>query len=409
MLKRLYSDPTDLMDLQEGVLKGLCLRPPKKVDKPTYEIVGDIERFDTRDHVYSRMAMRPGSPHYEDYYSRHPERKDNDEDVRKRGMQAGKELLEKNRVNEEISISGFYGALGLGHPKFVERFIRLIVEPTGMIDMDDRVEVDPAAMSRKIKAYALHMGAAKVGITELNPKWVYSYDAVPPYGKPIELDYKYVICMAFPQDPFMMANHNGLAQNWEVGWKYSYASFVSLHIANFIRHLGWPTRPVPTFSTPFLVPPVFIDAGIGEDARCGYVITKEVGNNFRPGGVLTDLPLVPDKPVDFGAQDFCDKCGICAERCPSGAIPKGDREVVRGVRKWHIDADKCYRYWNTTGHSCGICQVVCPWNHPNTLFHKTSRELAERVPSLRKALILGEKMCYKYKPAPEPKWLTDQI
>lgn len=39
-LSTLYSDPTKLMKVEEGVLKGLPVCSPRKVDGPTYEIVG---------------------------------------------------------------------------------------------------------------------------------------------------------------------------------------------------------------------------------------------------------------------------------------------------------------------------------------------------------------------------------
>ena len=296
----------------------------------------------------------------------------------------------------------------MSRPDLVEARLKNITLPVGRVSAP-RAEADPAAMSRKIKAMGLQLGAGKVGITELNQQWVYTYEPQPSYGKPVECNFKYVICLAVPQDPFMIANHRGLGTTWEVGWTYSYASFISVIIANFIRHLGWPARPVPTFATPYLVCPVFIDAGIGEDGRCGYVVSKELGNNFRPGGVLTDLPLVPDKPVDFGLQDFCDHCGICAETCPAGAIPTGGREVVMGVRKWKIDPEKCYRYWNTIGHACGICQVVCPWNHKNNLLHNIVREVVQRVPILRKFLVHADKIFFSYKPGPDPRWLAEFI
>jgi len=281
-------------------------------------------------------------------------------------------------------------------------------QPKGMVEVG-RAEVDPTRMSRKIKAFGLHLGAGKVGITELNQRWVYTREVGPSYGQPVECNYKYVICLAVPQDPFLKASQTSLGEEWETGWKYAYASLISIIMANFIRHLGWPARPVPTFSTPYIAPPVFIDAGIGEDARCGQVVTKEFGNNFRPGGVLTDLPLVPDKPVDFGLQDFCDKCLICADHCPSGAISHGGRVVVRGVRKWQIEAEKCIQYMYAAGGSCGICQVVCPWNHANNWFHNGVREMASKFPSVRKQIISTDKFFYKHKQGPDPEWMTDAI
>ena len=408
MLKTLLSDPTDLMNIDAGTLKGMVFNPPRKVDKPTYEIVGPVERYDARDYAWARMVMPVGSPAYEDYYSRHPQQKAVDDDLRERGKRSGKKLLESDRVNEEIAVSGFYGTIALSRPKMVDALIKNPQQPQGMYQMD-RAEVDPARMSRKLKAFGLHLGAARVGITGLNQNWVYTHETMPNYGQPVTCDYKYVICLAVPQDPFLKANQTGLGEEWEVGWKYAYASFISLIMANVIRHLGWRARPVPTFNTPYIVAPVFVDAGMGEYGRCGQVVTKEFGNNFRPGGVLTDLPLIPDKPVDFGLQDFCEKCTICADRCPSGAIPKGNKVVVRGVRKWQIDADQCIKYLYTTGHSCGICQVVCPWNHTNNWFHNSIREIAERLPGLRKLIISADRSLYQHPPAPDPKWMTEPV
>lgn len=215
--------------------------------------------------------------------------------------------------------------------------------------------------------------------------------------------------MAFPQNISYLQNHTEWGVNLEVGWKYSYAAFVSFAVADYVKRLGWRARPSPVTSTPYLVPPLFIDCGIGEDGRCGYTVTKEFGNNWRPGGVLTDLPLAPDKAVDFGLQDFCDKCGICAEACPSGAISSGGRELVRGYRKWHVDVDKCYGYWAAIGRTCAVCQVVCPWSHGSNLFHKSVRELAQRLPFLRKALTKGEEMFYSRRPKPDPRWISEPI
>ncbi len=408
MLKRLSSDPTDLMNIGEGTLRGLVFTPPRKVDKPTYEVVGPDERYDTRDHMWARMSMPVGSPAYEDYYSRHPDKKAIDDDLRERGRGSGWKRLEGNRVAEEMAISGYYGAMAMSRPRLVEAFLKITMIPVGMVKTE-AAEVDPASMSRKIKAFGLHLGAGKVGITELNQRWVYTHEAVPAYGQPVECNYKYVICMAVPQDPFLKASQTGLGQEWEVGWKYAYASFISVIMANFIRHLGWPARPAPTFNTPYIVCPVFIDAGIGEDSRSTQVVTKELGNNWRPAGVLTDLPLVPDKPVDFGLQDFCDKCRICAERCPAGAIPKGGRGVVRGVRKWQLDAEKCLRYSSTIGRTCGICQVVCPWNHSNNWFHNGVREVASKFAGTREPIISADRFFYKHRPGPDPKWMTEPL
>lgn len=47
-----------------------------------------------------------------------------------------------------------------------------------------------------------------------------------------------------------------------------------------------------------------MDAGLGELSRVGYLITKAFGPRVRLAAVTTNMPLVPDKPVDLGAEDL---------------------------------------------------------------------------------------------------------
>lgn len=252
MLKRLFQDPSELINFHDGTLKGLSFSPSREVDCPTYEIVGDIERFDGRDQIYNRHLLRPGSDEYRDYYSRHPERKEGDDRRRQHAVEIGKRLQEDDPVNHYLSLSGFYAAVALSRPDVVEaQNIRMRISPIDMIE-GKRIQMGPEDMSQKIKAFGLHLGAAKVRIAKLNQNWLYSHYTLPQYGKPVVLDYKYIICLAFYQDPFMIAGGANPGVDLEVGFKYGYASFVSTIMANFIRRLGWPARPLPTFSAPIL-------------------------------------------------------------------------------------------------------------------------------------------------------------
>lgn len=407
LLKRLYTDPTDLMDLEVGTLKGLSISPPKEVNQPTYEIVGPVERYDQRDLATIRLTLKPGSPQYEEYYSRHPEKKDADDETRCVIAESVKKLAHRNHenlLNRLVAEAGFLGTTAVSRPDLVEARLRR-PNVRDSLSEGERVEADPALITSKIKALALYLGTGKVRITEIKPEWVYTYQRD---GQPVKLDYKYIICMAFPQDPFMQESKMGNAVSLEIGWRYSFAAYVSLIVANYIRELGWPARSLPSGNSPYLVVPTFVDAGIGEQGRCGYVVTKEFGNNWRPSAVATDMPLVIDKPVDFGLQYFCEKCSICAEKCPSGAIPKGGREIVRGVQKWQADTEKCHLRRQKSGVACDICQLVCPWNHANNFIFNGLREIAQNMPGLRSALIRAESFFYPRKKArPQPKWLRD--
>ena len=391
-----------------GVMKRFEIRrvsPPPEVENPTYEIVGRVERYDQRDHPNARAVLVAGSMEYEDYYRRHPELKNWDDENRSRDARHRKAFQDEDPIGAQMAPSVFYGRRVLGLSDIVEGKVAGRHKP-----VRNRVDADPEAMAKIIKSYANYLGAGRVRITPLNQDWVYTHYASPytpePYGKPVELNFKNVICMAFPQNLEMKADGDGIAEHLEVGWMYAYSSLVAVIIAQYIRSLGWPARALPPENSPILIVPTFVDAGIGEQGRTGHVVTKEFGNNFRPGAVVTDMPLSIDKPVDFGLQDFCQKCKICADDCPAAAIPTGDREEVRGVKLWQFSGDKCRRYRDSTGRHCGICQYVCPWNFPNNWFHNSIRELNQRSSLMRKLAILGHHLFYgRFKRGPQPEWI----
>ncbi len=143
-----------------------------------------------------------------------------------------------------------------------------------------------------------------------------------------------------------------------------------------------------------MLPPVAYDAGLGELGRFGYLISPKFGARTRLGAVTTEIPLVPDGPIQFGVQDFCRRCKKCAVNCPPGAIPADNRTVVRGVEKWQLDIEKCYRYWRVVGTDCGLCMRVCPFSHPDTLAHNILRSGIKRSSFARSVSVYGDDLFY---------------
>jgi epoxyqueuosine reductase QueG len=152
---------------------------------------------------------------------------------------------------------------------------------------------------------------------------------------------------------------------------------------------------------------------MGELGRHGLMLTRELGSALKLACVTTDLPLVYDPPIDIGVDEFCKDCKICAEVCPSAAIPFGDKKVVRGVRKWAINSQACFRIWKETGTDCGVCVAACPWTKPRTRLHRLAAGLATRKMGAGWWMSRAEKLLYgKFKPhkapayfeEPEPLW-----
>jgi reductive dehalogenase len=113
-----------------------------------------------------------------------------------------------------------------------------------------------------------------------------------------------------------------------------------------------------------------IMAGLGEHCRAMHVITPEQGLRQRIFAVVTDLPLAPGKPVDFGVMRFCRVCKKCSDVCPPKAI-NGDTEPSwnilgdyqqAGIKSWHRIEPRCLSYIKQSGSSqgCILCFAVCP-------------------------------------------------
>jgi len=100
------------------------------------------------------------------------------------------------------------------------------------------------------------------------------------------------------------------------------------------------------------------------------LITPQYGPRVRLCKIFTDLPLEPDKPIEFGVNEFCKKCKLCAEHCEVDAISMDDdpsfevacRSNNPGALKWYTDVERCYLYWCENSADCSTCIKVCPYN-----------------------------------------------
>lgn len=117
------------------------------------------------------------------------------------------------------------------------------------------------------------------------------------------------------------------------------------------------TDPGPMASALLLIPPA-IKCGLGEPGKHGSMISRHFRSGVRLAAVTTDMPLIATAPKRFGADEFCQSCQICARECPPAAIGP-EKQMVRGVRRWYVDFDKCIPYFAESA-SCGICIAVCP-------------------------------------------------
>jgi reductive dehalogenase len=269
---------------------------------------------------------------------------------------------------------------------------------------------DPESMSLHIKETAYFLRADLVGICELPPYAVYTNQF--PHGEPIELNHKYAIALLIDQD--LKTSEAFTGSDWISNamsmMSYSTSGFIAMVLADYIRRLGYPARAHFFANYQLVVPPILLWAGLGEMSRIAdCVVNPFLGPRFKAAVVTTDLPLAPDKPIDFGLQDFCSKCKKCARECPSGALSDRGKIVHNGYEKWPLDVKKCtsMRVGNKHGAGCGTCLKVCPWNKPFTPFHRIIRRTMTTIPAARRFGIWGDDLLGYGKPDYENKWWLD--
>jgi reductive dehalogenase len=189
---------------------------------------------------------------------------------------------------------------------------------------------------------------------------------------PCELNHKYAIAVLIDQDDRTSKAYTGSdwISNSMSMMSYATSGFIAIILADYIRRLGYPAK---AHYAPFydvVLPPILLWAGLGEMSRIGdSVLHPFLGPRFKGAVVTTDLPLQPDKPIDFGLQDFCSKCKKCARECPSGQSVTGQGDVQQ-VREVAVNVEvHGHACGQSAGSGCGTCLKVC-LGKPYTPFHR---------------------------------------
>lgn len=245
---------------------------------------------------------------------------------------------------------------------------------------------DARKNSEMIKAAMYYLGADMVGICEIPEYAWYSHDLD---GSEIKPYHKYAICILVDQGYETMEGASG--DDWISGAQsmraYMRAQLIGGTVGSHLRGLGFSARGHSVMDQDVLHIPLNLLAGLGELPRIGeMVLNPFVGPRFKSGILTTDMPLEPDLPIDFGLQDFCNKCLKCARECPVTAIPFGDKIMFNGYEMWKPDVEKCgrYRITNAAGSMCGRCMKTCPYNLEGVLKEKPFLWSAMNLPFSRK-------------------------
>ena len=318
-----------------------------------YEIVGELKRFDRK---YTAFRRSRWDPTCRAYGTEHK----SVEDV----VASGRD----GYTREDFALQAGAWAMSRASHRTEdatdrERDDMESAEPTEAA----RPEVtDPAACTEGVKRAAKLYGADLVGVTHVNPLWIYAEDSeLPP--EPLPEDVTTAVVCVVEMDYDLIKTSPSVQAAAATGQGYSRMAFVTRCLSRYLRHLGW--QAVPSGNDTALSIPLAIDAGLGELARNGLLITEAFGPRVRLCKVFTDAPLVPDAPRTLGVRETCETCVRCVDACDADAISP-DVPTHRGptpsnnpgVLKWYINPEKCLAFWRKNGCSCSNCIAACPFN-----------------------------------------------
>ncbi len=314
------------------------------------------------------------------------------------------------KINQEAAKGGKY--VNKAAPSTAQR--RVLGACILLQDGEPAAQINAAAKDAKrnaqnIKAAAYFLGVDAVGLSRC-PDWTwYSHDAT---GAVIDPPHDQAISMIIDQGYETMEGASGddwiaVAQSMRAYLRFSVLGGV---IAKQIRNLGYPAKAHSVMDGEVLQPPLLLLSGIGEVSRIGEVILNPyLGPRLKSGIVTTTMPILHDKPIDFGLQRFCESCNKCARECPSGAITAGPKLMFNGYEIWKSDSQKCTSYRLTTpgGAMCGRCMKTCPWNLEGLFAEAPFRWAAMKLPAAAPLLAKLDDVLGNGERNPVKKWWWD--
>jgi ferredoxin len=210
--------------------------------------------------------------------------------------------------------------------------------------------VDSHTLTSALKEEARRLGISATGVAPHDPKYTFAEYAGLAVGDRV------VVCIleqnyrATQRIPSLKSEQAALSAYGELEDRL-------VALSEWLRERGYRARPE-TFEGESLFIHYGVAAGLGQLGLNGQLLTPHAGSRCRINILTTDAPLEFDHPVDYGLEGVCNKCQVCVQRCPVGAIPN-QRKPHRGVTKAKLNTKRCLPIILQTS-GCSICMKVCP-------------------------------------------------
>jgi epoxyqueuosine reductase len=160
---------------------------------------------------------------------------------------------------------------------------------------------------------------------------------------------------------------------------------IAIRVGQFLQNAGAKALPIPAsqlldsenWRSYISHKAVAIAAGIGWQGKSLLVVSQLYGPRIRLVTVLTDMELIPDKPL----ANRCGKCSSCAQACPAQAIRNVNTKRHYADREEALFFDRCVtkvtqeftKLQFIENPICGVCIRACPWGQKKKRIRRTSR------------------------------------
>lgn len=342
-----------------------------------------VERFDERDHMFSRNQLKFNTTLADLYYARHPQLRGGDEKI-----QGRPELGQPGHVYDNPCYSPAFAA--------AFAYLKRIKTATVSVVNKEKTPVDSVKFSAAITALARYYGAVDVGIAPLRPHHFYSHAGrfQEDWGNPIEAGRGSAVVVVVAMDWKMIAHAPSLPAILESARQYVEAAKIASLITEYICGLGYRARAHTDGNYQVLCVPLAVDAGLGELGRLGLLIHPVFGPCVRLAVVTTELELEPTPKRAIHIDSFCRICKKCAANCPTHAISNGEEPFSRNFRHWSVIQENCYAFWKQIGTDCAVCIRSCPYTKPDTLLHRLIRFYVSRNSLNQRLALLMDDLFY---------------
>jgi epoxyqueuosine reductase QueG len=228
-----------------------------------------------------------------------------------------------------------------------------------------------------LRTYAWEHYKVIIGFTELPREYIFE-------GKAVPFRYALIFAQEMKKQPIEKAPE--LDAGIEVITVYNSLGIATNEIAHWLR-TKYDITCMANHPLGGLVDtvPLSAKAGLGAIGKNGLLITKEFGPRCRISPIFIDQKLFEftDSKEHEWIHDFCAKCGLCVQSCPTSAIysePLLTKEFHSSSipdRYETYDREKCFASFAAT-MGCAVCIRTCPFSKNPANYDKMKENILKR-------------------------------